>query len=178
MGHFNTREMWWFLGFLGVALLAGFFLGGEVALGAQIALFDNMLKVSAIVLGVAGVWIGVLHGQELRALGSSGAIAANTAVEAPGDTIFERLIRLVLWSTFVVCLSLAVLIWGEAIVGATAIDEYKSARVIFFSLLSWVALFEIYLLLMSLIPLSDLDDKTRLNMKQKERRKRDQSRRE
>lgn len=173
MGYFNKREIGWFGGFLGLSILAGYYLGGSVEMKAQIALFDHMLKISAIVLGVAGVWIGVLHSDELRAIDSSsqGNLSQNS------DSIFGRLVRLVLWSTFVVCLSLAVLIWGEAILSATSLGEHKIVRAIFFALVSLVALIEIYLLLMSLLPLSDLDDKTRLEKKQEERRQRDQSRR-
>ncbi len=172
MGLFAKREAVWFAIFFAVSVLAGYQFGGGITIKDQIALFDNILKVSSIVLGVSGVWIGVLKSEVLRSIDDT---QGNRSVVK--DSMFSRLVRLVLWSTFVVCLSLSVLIWGEPILNAVSTGDGEVVKSIFFGLISLVALFEIYLLVMSLIPLSDVDDEAQAEKKRNERRERDRARR-
>ncbi|TXC67860.1 hypothetical protein FRC91_19445 [Bradymonadales bacterium TMQ1] len=171
MKKFSWRWVLFLIVTVGVVIV-GFAMGQGISVANQVALLSHLLTASSIILGVSGIWFGVLG------VGIYGDFnkKQKTATQRVADDVFPWLVRLVVYTTLVICFSLVLVIVGEAALNSLEKRFESTIRGLFFGFICALTFWEVVLLAISLLPLSRFRDGIERDKKARNLKEKDQAR--
>ena len=129
--------------------LAALFQGQEIEMSKQIPLFEGLRNTSAIIFGVMGAWLAILHPDSLKKVfGSDGG----KIPDQEKNTIMLLLSPIII-STAIIATVLILFPMVEVSKTVNSLIPYKGIlRGVSFSLLSTLTLLQLWALILTLIP--------------------------
>lgn len=129
--------------------LAAFFPGQEIEMSKQMPLFEGLRNTSAIIFGVMGAWLAILHPDSLKKVfGSYGG----KIPDQEKNTIMLLLSPIII-STAIIAIVLILFPLVEFSKTVNSLISYKEAlRGVSFSILSTLTLLQLWALILTLIP--------------------------
>jgi hypothetical protein len=135
-------------GFLVVGLL--FHHGGSISISEQMPLYEGIRNTAAIIFGVMGAWLAILHPESLKSIFSS----TETTIKKEDTKTIEILLRPIIVSTAILIVVLSFTFLIPLFKTYSFLVPYRETlRGISFAVLGVLTALQIYTLVMSLAPI-------------------------
>lgn len=135
--------------FAAIFLMAMFWLGQEIPMESQLEMYGDLRNTSAIIFGVMGAWLAILHPSSLKVVFSED----NKEINPKDKTTITLLLRPIFVATIVL---VAALLIGPTVLAAKTIhqllDIRETLRGLSFSLLCSLSVLQLWALLLTLVP--------------------------
>ncbi len=136
-------------GFIVFAATSGFYFGQDIHLKEQLQIYEGLRNTSAIIFGVMGAWLAILHPDVLKNI----FIKEKGNISSKDRETIKLLLAPIVISTFVLLIVLVVPLLvaiGKTISYFT--QHAKIFRGVSFALLIFLTVIQIYTLILSLVP--------------------------
>ena len=137
------------------AVIAGFYYGRPIAMGEQLPLYEALRNTSAIIFGVMGAWLAILHPSSLKDV-----FTKNGQVQEKDQNTISLLISPIIISTFILLFVLIIPLFVVASKNiAYFLDHKEFYRGVSFSILCGLSVLQLWTIILTLIP-SDILKRT------------------
>lgn len=130
-------------------IAACYYFGQNVSMREQLPLFDGLRNTSAIIFGVMGAWLAILHPSSLKKIFSKDS----SSISVEDRKTISLLLSPIIISTFIISIVLVVPLFVAATKSIPILNEnVRMFRGISFSLLGSLTVLQLWTLILTLIP--------------------------
>ena len=129
--------------------VSGYCFGQAVPMSEQLPIFDGLRNTSAIIFGVMGAWLAILHPSSLKQIFSR----QTSGISSDDRKTINLLLMPILVSTFIISIVLIIPLISAAAKSIPVL--YENARIyrgVSFSLLACLTILQLWALILTLLP--------------------------